>query len=171
MMPSDAGTPPVIVQSTPVPAHVMHSRTLRRLMPSSCSVIARLLPNVLLETRLSRAQIYSRTIVIAKKSGALRNLSEGRPVSSACGHRGCQFKRRHGNEKTSCHLHSGSYRTWLRAQRGTGFCPVVLHLRRHRKRPGLFEQGFHAEERKSGTEPPCIAGLCGCSRPWPGGRF
>lgn len=35
MMPSERGTPPVMVQSTPVPAHVMHSSTLRRLTPSS----------------------------------------------------------------------------------------------------------------------------------------
>jgi len=31
--PSDRGTPPEIVQSTPVPAQVMHSSTLRRLTP------------------------------------------------------------------------------------------------------------------------------------------
>ena len=30
-MPSERGTPPVMVQSTPVPAQVMHSSTLRRL--------------------------------------------------------------------------------------------------------------------------------------------
>ncbi|MGY4594060.1 hypothetical protein ACVWXL_001806 [Bradyrhizobium sp. GM22.5] len=35
MMPSERGTPPVMVQSTPVPAQVMHSNTLRRLKPSS----------------------------------------------------------------------------------------------------------------------------------------
>ncbi|MHC2817336.1 hypothetical protein ACVMBY_000896 [Bradyrhizobium huanghuaihaiense] len=35
MMPSERGTPPVTVQSTPVPAQVMHSSTLRRLTPSS----------------------------------------------------------------------------------------------------------------------------------------
>ena len=34
MMPSERGTPPVMVQSTPVPAQVMHSSTLRRLTPS-----------------------------------------------------------------------------------------------------------------------------------------
>ena len=33
-IPSERGTPPVMVQSTPVPAQVMHSRTLRRLTPS-----------------------------------------------------------------------------------------------------------------------------------------
>src|SRR3984885_3408763 len=37
MMPSECGTPPEIVHSTPVPAQVMHSRTLRRLTPSSRS--------------------------------------------------------------------------------------------------------------------------------------
>src|ERR1700756_3841764 len=45
-MPSERGTPPVIVQSTPVPAQVMHSSTLRRLTPSSpwsCPLIAHLL--------------------------------------------------------------------------------------------------------------------------------
>src|SRR6266487_33476 len=33
MMPSDRGTPPEIVHSTPVPAHVIHSNTFRRCMP------------------------------------------------------------------------------------------------------------------------------------------
>jgi hypothetical protein len=33
IMPSERGTPPDIVQSTPVPAHVMRSNTLRRLKP------------------------------------------------------------------------------------------------------------------------------------------
>ena len=42
MMPSEAGTPPATVQSTPVPAQVMHSSTLRRLGPWSwsCAVMA-----------------------------------------------------------------------------------------------------------------------------------
>ena len=31
--PSERGTPPEMVQSTPVPAHVMHSSTRRRLTP------------------------------------------------------------------------------------------------------------------------------------------
>ena len=34
-MPSERGTPPVMVQSTPVPAQVMHSSTRRRLTPFS----------------------------------------------------------------------------------------------------------------------------------------
>src|SRR6476646_5670789 len=34
-MPSDRGTPPVTVHSTPAPAQVMHSSTLRRLKPFS----------------------------------------------------------------------------------------------------------------------------------------
>src|SRR5580693_969699 len=37
MMPSACGTPPAMVHSTPVPTQVMHSRTLRRLTPSSRS--------------------------------------------------------------------------------------------------------------------------------------
>ncbi len=32
--PSERGTPPATVQSRPVPAQVMHSRTLRRVVPS-----------------------------------------------------------------------------------------------------------------------------------------
>ena len=38
-MPSERGTPPVMVQSTPVPAQVMHSSTRRRLTPRSFIVI------------------------------------------------------------------------------------------------------------------------------------
>src|SRR6266568_627862 len=38
MMPSERGTPPDIVHSTPVPAQVMHSNTLRRFTPRSSSV-------------------------------------------------------------------------------------------------------------------------------------
>src|SRR6516165_10567514 len=34
MIPSERGTPPEIVHSTPVPAQVMHSSTLRRLGPA-----------------------------------------------------------------------------------------------------------------------------------------
>src|SRR6266545_4955891 len=34
MIPSERGTPPAIVQSTPVPAQVMHSNILRRLGPA-----------------------------------------------------------------------------------------------------------------------------------------
>src|SRR5262245_13318562 len=37
MIPSEVGTPPAMVHNTPVPAQVMHSRTLRRLGPSSRS--------------------------------------------------------------------------------------------------------------------------------------
>ena len=37
--PSECGTPPLMVHSTPVPAQVMHSSTLRRLGPSLWSVI------------------------------------------------------------------------------------------------------------------------------------
>src|SRR5580698_558803 len=37
MMPSECGTPPEMVHSTPVPTQVMHSSTLRRLIPSSRS--------------------------------------------------------------------------------------------------------------------------------------
>ena len=37
--PSECGTPPLMVHSTPVPTQVMHSSTLRRLTPSSWSVI------------------------------------------------------------------------------------------------------------------------------------
>src|SRR5579863_528339 len=45
MRPSERGTPPEIDHSTPVPTHVMHSRTFRRFTPSSrsCSLIACLL--------------------------------------------------------------------------------------------------------------------------------
>src|ERR1700731_2278768 len=40
MMPTERGTPPATVHSTPVPAQVMHSRILRLLTPSSrCEVI------------------------------------------------------------------------------------------------------------------------------------
>src|SRR5262249_27378427 len=35
MMPTERGTPPAMVHSTPVPAHVMHSSTRRRLTPRS----------------------------------------------------------------------------------------------------------------------------------------
>ena len=35
MMPSERGTPPLIVHNTPVPAQVMHSSTRRRLTPES----------------------------------------------------------------------------------------------------------------------------------------
>src|SRR5258707_1036911 len=35
MIPSERGTPPEIVHSTPVPAQVMHSSTFRRLRPPS----------------------------------------------------------------------------------------------------------------------------------------
>ena len=35
--PSECGTPPLMVHSTPVPAQVMHSSTLRRLGPSPWS--------------------------------------------------------------------------------------------------------------------------------------
>ena len=38
-MPSERGTPPVMVQSTPVPAQVMHSSTRRRLTPSIVVVV------------------------------------------------------------------------------------------------------------------------------------
>src|SRR6516165_9426384 len=38
MIPSECGTPPAMVHSTPVPHQVMHSRTLRRLMPSRRSI-------------------------------------------------------------------------------------------------------------------------------------
>src|SRR4029079_18169707 len=127
MMPSEAGTPPVMVQSTPVPAHVMHSRTLRRFMPSSCSAIARLLLNVLLEARLARAEIYSRMIVITKKSDALRNLFACRSVSQASSHHGCVIQRRHDNEKLSHH----SRCAWCRDR--PGLRPIVLHLRRDRQ--------------------------------------
>src|SRR5262245_27503514 len=41
MIPSEVGTPPAIVQSTPVPAQVMHSSTLRRLKPSSRSAMSK----------------------------------------------------------------------------------------------------------------------------------
>src|SRR5262249_18702670 len=34
MIPSESGTPPEIVHSTPVPAQVMHSNTFRRLTPA-----------------------------------------------------------------------------------------------------------------------------------------
>jgi hypothetical protein len=43
---------------------------------------------MLLETRLARAQIYSRTIIITKKSGALRNLLACHSVSWASGYHG-----------------------------------------------------------------------------------
>jgi hypothetical protein len=62
MMPSDAGTPPATVQSAPVPAHVVHSRTLRRFMPSSRVLIV-LSPVgnlTFAETRPKQATIYSR---------------------------------------------------------------------------------------------------------------
>src|SRR5262245_25036804 len=40
MIPRDVGTPPAMVHNTPVPAQVMHSRTLRRLGPSSWLVMS-----------------------------------------------------------------------------------------------------------------------------------
>src|SRR5499427_2931334 len=38
MIPSESGTPPEIVHSTPVPAQVMHSNTFRRLTPAFLSL-------------------------------------------------------------------------------------------------------------------------------------
>src|SRR5215472_3188387 len=47
MIPSESGTPPEIVHSTPVPAQVMHSNTFRRLTPAFRSLFAKLLMVVL----------------------------------------------------------------------------------------------------------------------------
>src|SRR5262245_1587418 len=50
MIPSESGTPPEIVHSTPVPAQVMHSNTFRRLTPALRSLFAESLM-VVLRTR------------------------------------------------------------------------------------------------------------------------
>jgi hypothetical protein len=47
MIPSESGTPPEIVHSTPVPAQVMHSNTFRRLTPAFRSLFVELLIVVL----------------------------------------------------------------------------------------------------------------------------
>ncbi len=68
MRPSECGTPPETVHSTPVPTQVMHSSTLRRLTPSSRSdsLIASLLRSQngramgLLGTRAGDGGFYSR---------------------------------------------------------------------------------------------------------------
>src|SRR4030088_2791994 len=69
--PSDCGTPPATVQSTPVPAQVMHSSTLRRLRPSPLGLIGFLdviaglpLDLVAPRTRSGKPAIYSRVGVI-----------------------------------------------------------------------------------------------------------
>ena len=53
-MPSERGTPPAMVHSTPVPAQVMHSSTLRRLTPGPYTFVleaTREVPRVLLHKR------------------------------------------------------------------------------------------------------------------------
>src|SRR5262249_9597364 len=69
MMPSECGTPPEIVHRTPVPHHVMHSSTLRRLTPflSSNPLIANLLFSRLSPTRFGYAAVEGETL----KKGAL----------------------------------------------------------------------------------------------------
>src|SRR6516165_11932812 len=47
MIPSESGTPPEIVHSTPVPAQVMHSNTFRRLTPAFLSLFVEALMVVL----------------------------------------------------------------------------------------------------------------------------
>src|SRR5215467_11999641 len=47
MIPSESGTPPEIVHSTPVPAQVMHSNTFRRLTPAFRSLFVESLMVVL----------------------------------------------------------------------------------------------------------------------------
>ena len=65
MRPAERGTPPEMVHSTPVPTHVMHSRTLRRLTPSSrsCSLIACLLPSFTKPCRLRGPDRRRRTFI------------------------------------------------------------------------------------------------------------
>src|SRR3974390_3406129 len=58
--PTAAGTPPETVQSTPVPAQVIHSSTLRRLGPSSCVAIDVSLRQVARKTGSAEAAFYSR---------------------------------------------------------------------------------------------------------------
>src|SRR5271154_5875598 len=76
MMPSECGTPPDTVHSTPVPTQVIHSRTLRRLTPSSRSnsliALTPVKPMVpeplrllrLPTTRLGESTVYSRPVSI-----------------------------------------------------------------------------------------------------------
>jgi hypothetical protein len=47
MIPSESGTPPEIVHSTPIPAQVMHSNTFRRLTPAFRSLFVESLMVVL----------------------------------------------------------------------------------------------------------------------------
>src|SRR6185437_16981171 len=65
MRPAARGTPPEMVHSTPVPTHVMHSRTLRRMTPSSrsCSLIACLLPSFTKPCRLRGPDRRRRTFI------------------------------------------------------------------------------------------------------------
>src|SRR5207248_2704927 len=61
MIPSERGTPPATVHSTPVPAQVMHSSTLRRLTPGcSLSPMALLPCGWVHGWRPGRRAIYSR---------------------------------------------------------------------------------------------------------------
>jgi hypothetical protein len=63
----ERGTPAATVHNTPVPAQVMHSRTLRRLKPSSLFEVMPISFEavVLPESRSEIGRIYSRTSSIA----------------------------------------------------------------------------------------------------------
>src|SRR5215470_1679485 len=52
MIPSESGTPPEIVHSTPVPAQVIHSNTFRRLTPAFRSLFVESLMIVLRDSSL-----------------------------------------------------------------------------------------------------------------------
>src|SRR6516164_336379 len=114
MMPSERGTPPEIVHSTPVPAQVMHSNTFRRLTPPFPSPFVGSLMMVLLAfvglTRLdrTRARLYSRNhpdvssgsvaLVAGEQSARMPDISGRTLHSEHVGNRVCRATKR----KPSC---------------------------------------------------------------------
>src|SRR5216684_2811762 len=60
MIPSERGTPPAIVHSTPVPAQVMHSNTFRRLTPALPSLLLKWLMVVLRAVGFARGDDHAR---------------------------------------------------------------------------------------------------------------